>query len=176
MEMHIERKNIIAAARGEGPMDIVIRGPQLINVFNAEMYQADSGVTEDRFAAIAPYENGQPTFKMVGESEIDAKHKYMMPGFIDAHVHIESTVVTPDMFAREVIRHGTTTAVIDPHEMANVLGTDGVTYMVEASQGLPVQILTTIPSSVPAVPGMEHAGAAFQAEDIAKLFDLPGVV
>jgi len=176
MQMPIERKNIIAAARGDVPMDLVIRGPQLINVFTAEIYQADIGIKEDRFAAIAPYENGQPTFKMAGESEIDAQDKYMMPGFIDAHVHIESTMVTPDMFAREVIRHGTTTAVIDPHEMANVLGTEGVTYMVEASQGLPVQILTTIPSSVPAVPEMEHAGAAFQAEDIAKLFGLPGVV
>jgi len=172
----IERKNIIAAARGDIPMDLVIRGPQLINVFTAEIYQADVGVKNSRFSAVAPYENGQPTFFMEGKSEVNAEGKYIMPGFIDAHVHIESTMVTPDMFAREVIRHGTTTAVIDPHEMANVLGAEGVRYMVEASQDLPVQILTTIPSSVPAVPGMENAGAEFYAEDIAALFDLPGVV
>src|SRR5699024_860065 len=99
-----------------------------------------------------------------------------MPGFVDAHVHIESTMVTPDMFANEVIRHGTTTAVVDPHEIANVLGAEGVTYMAEASQNLPVQILTTIPSSVPAVPGLEHSGAAFYSEDIIQLFNLPHVV
>src|SRR5699024_1733933 len=108
MEMQIELKNISAAQTGDIQMEIIIHGPQLIDVFTAEMYQADIGIKEDRFAAIAPYENGQPTFKMVGESEIDAQDKYMMPGFIDAHVHIESTMVTPDMFAREVIRHGTT--------------------------------------------------------------------
>src|SRR5699024_9330481 len=99
-----------------------------------------------------------------------------MPGFVDAHVHIESTMVTPDMFANEVIKHGTTTAVVDPHEIANVLGAEGVTYMAEASQNLPVQILTTVPSSVPAVPGLEHSGAAFYSEDIIQLFNLPNVV
>src|SRR5699024_10162383 len=83
---------------------------------------------------------------------------------------------TPDMFANEVIRHGTTTAVVDPHEIANVLGAEGVTYMAEASQNLPVQILTTIPSSVPADPGLEHSGAAFYSEDIIQLFNLPHVV
>src|SRR5690625_2197571 len=159
MEMHIERKNIIAAARGDVPMDIVIRGPQLINVFTAEMYQADIGIKEDRFAAIAPYENGQPTFKMVGESEIDAKDKYMMPGFIDAHVHIESTMVTPDMFAREIICHGTTTDVIDPHEIATVLVSAAVSYMLKASQDLSVQIVTTIYSIVLAVPRLSNAVA-----------------
>lgn len=176
MKLNIERKQLIAAARGDIPMDLVIRGANLVNVFTAEIYQADVGVKDGRYSAIASYENGQPTFHMNGKKEVDAQHKYIMPGFIDAHVHIESTLVTPDMFASEVIRHGTTTAVIDPHEMANVLGVEGVTYMIEASQGLPVQILTTIPSSVPAVPGLEHSGAEFYAEDIADLFKLPGVV
>jgi adenine deaminase len=157
-------------------MDLVIRGAHLVNVFTAEIYKADIGIKEDRFAAVARYENEVPSFVMEGVKEIDAKGMYAMPGFIDSHVHIESTMVTPDMFAREVLRHGTTTAVIDPHEMANVMGAEGVKYMVEASQGLPVQILTTIPSCVPAVPGMETAGAAFQAEDIAALLELPGVI
>lgn len=157
-------------------MDIVIRGAQLVNVFTAEIYKADVGVVDDRFSAVAPYKKDEPIFQMEGKKVIDAQGKYLMPGFIDAHVHIESTMVTPDMFANEIIRHGTTTAVIDPHEMANVLGAEGVTYMVKASQNLPVQILTTIPSCVPAVPGLEQAGAEFNADDIVELFTLPNVV
>lgn len=176
MGLKIERENLIAAARGDLPMDLVIKGAQLVNVFTAEIYKADVGIVGDRFSAIAPYREGIPAFEMDGKKVIHAENQYIMPGFIDTHVHIESTMVTPEMFAKEIIRHGTTTAVIDPHEMANVLGAEGVTYMVEASQGLPVQILTTIPSSVPAVPGLENAGASFFAEDIVALFDLPNVV
>lgn len=172
----MERSQIVAASRGDIPMDLVIRGAQLINVFTAEMYQADVGVKNDRFAAVVPYEKGEPAYHIEGQTEVEAQDKYIMPGFIDAHVHIESTMVTPDMFAQEVIRHGTTTAVIDPHEIGNVLGVEGVTYMTEASRDLPVQILTTIPSSVPAVPGLEHSGAAFHAEDIERMFNLPNVV
>lgn len=157
-------------------MDTVIRNAQLVNVFTVEIYDADVGIKGGRFAAISPHQDGKPTFHMEGLEEIDAKGAYMMPSFIDAHVHIESTMVTPDRFAEEVIRHGTTTAVIDPHEIANVLGEEGVRYMSEASQNLPVQILLTIPSSVPAVPGKENAGAAFNQEEIVRLFDLPNVV
>src|SRR5699024_8708837 len=102
--------------------------------------------------------------------------KYIMPGLVDSHVYIECTMFTPVMFANEVIKHGTTTAVLDSHEFSNVLGAEGVTYMAEASQNLPVQILTTVPSSVPAVPGLEHSGAAFYSEDIIQLFNLPNVV
>lgn len=174
--MMIERKEIIAAARGDVPADLVVRGAKLVNVFTAEIYEADIGIKENRFSSIARYENGEPLFHIAGSQEVQANGKYMMPGFIDSHVHIESTMVTPDNFAREVLRHGTTTAVIDPHEMANVLGAEGVKYMVEASQNLPLQVLTTIPSCVPAVLGMETAGAEFHANDIAELFTLPGVV
>lgn len=174
--MKIERENIITAARGDIPVDLVIRGAQLVNVFTAEIYKADIGVKENRFASIARYENDSPLFHIKGDQEIEAEGQYIMPGFIDSHVHIESTMVTPDHFAQQVLLNGTTTAVIDPHEMANVLGAEGVTYMVEASQGLPLQVLTTIPSCVPAVLGMETAGAEFHAEDIAALFELPGVV
>lgn len=174
--MQIERKQLIAASRGDIPVDLVIRGAHLVNVFTAEIYQADVGVKDGRFSVIASYEEGEPIFYIEGEEEIDAHGKYIMPGFIDAHVHIESTMMTPDMFASEVIRHGTTTAVVDPHEIANVLGVEGVTYMAEASQDLPVQILTTIPSSVPAVPGLEHSGSAFDSDDITELFKLPNVV
>ncbi|WP_062108372.1 adenine deaminase [Bacillus niameyensis] len=174
--MKLTRTNIVAAARGDVPMDLVIRGVNLVNVFTAEVYQADIGIKEDRFSAIARYENGEPEFRMEGTSEIQAEGRYAVPGFIDCHVHIESTMVTPDMFARAVLRHGTTVAVIDPHEIGNVMGEEGVKYMVDASRGLPVKILTTIPSSVPAVLGLETAGAEFHAEQITELLKLPDVV
>ncbi|UOQ94734.1 adenine deaminase [Halobacillus shinanisalinarum] len=170
------RQDIVAAARGDLPMDTVIREASLVNVFTAEIYRADIGVKENRFAAIARYENNEPEFWMEGDTEIDAKGKYAVPGFIDCHVHIESTMIPPDMFARAVLRHGTTVAVVDPHEIGNVMGAEGVNYMVEASQGLPVRILTTIPSCVPAVPGLETAGAEFNPHDIAELLKLPDVV
>lgn len=174
--MMYSRQHIVAAARGDERMDTVIRSVNLVNVFTAEIYTADIGIKEDRFSAIARYEENKPIFYMEGENEIDGKGKYAVPGFIDCHVHIESTMITPDMFARAVLQHGTTAAVIDPHEIGNVMGAEGVTYMVNASKGLPVRILTTIPSCVPAVPGVETAGAEFGPEDIGKLLELPDVV
>ncbi|WP_080874941.1 adenine deaminase [Oceanobacillus timonensis] len=174
--MKYSRNQIVAAARGDIKMDLVIRNAQLVNVFTAEIYTADIGIKENRFSAIAAYENDKPSFPIEGEKELDAKGKYAIPGLIDCHVHIESTMVTPDMFAREVLRNGTTTAVIDPHEIGNVLGKEGVEYMAAASRNLPVQILLTIPSCVPAVPGVETAGASFGPEDIDELLDLPEAV
>ncbi|WP_188456252.1 adenine deaminase [Virgibacillus oceani] len=170
------RQHIVAAARGDERMDTIIRKVNLVNVFTAEIYMADIGIKENRFSAIARYEHDEPAFYMEGDNVIDATGKYAVPGFIDCHVHIESTMITPDMFARAVLRHGTTAAVIDPHEIGNVMGAEGVTYMINASKGLPVQILTTIPSCVPAVPGVETAGAEFGPEDIAALLNNPDVV
>lgn len=174
--MHYAREQLVAAARGDEPVDLVIRGANLVNVFTAEIYTADIGIKDNRFAAVARHENGEPVFNIEGLQEQSAHGLYAMPGFFDCHVHIESTMVTPEMFAGAVLRHGTTAVVTDPHEMANVLGTEGVRYMVEASQGLPVRILTTIPSCVPAVPGLETAGAELTAADIDALLGLPGVV
>lgn len=170
------RREIVAAARGDEPVDLVVRGVELVNVFTAEIYAADVGIKGNRFAAVARYEGAQPAFHIEGVREVNAQGMYAMPGFFDAHVHVESTMVTPDMFARAVLRHGTTAAVTDPHEIGNVLGAEGVRYMVEASQGLPVRLLTTVPSCVPAVPGLETAGAEFTAQDIDALLGLPGVV
>lgn len=176
MSEQLDRTALVAAARGDEPVDLVLKNVQLVNVFTAEIYQADLGIKDGRFATIARYIDGQAEFLIEGKYIIDANGKYAMPGFVDAHVHIESTMLTPDMFARAVLRHGTTVAVIDPHEVANVKGAEGVKQIVQASQNLPVRILTTIPSCVPAVNGLETAGAEFFAEDIAALFDLPGVV
>lgn len=174
--MHISRKHLVAAARGDEPVDLVIRKANLVNVFTAEVYPADIGIKGDRFACVARYKGDNPIFDIEGHTEVDAAGKYATPGLFDAHVHIESTMVPPDMFARAVLRRGTTTAVIDPHEIANVLGAEGVRYMVEASRGLPLRVLTTVPSCVPAVVGLETAGAEFEASDIEELLGLDGVI
>jgi adenine deaminase len=157
-------------------MDLVVRNVDLVNVFTAEVYRADLGIKGDRYAAVARYEDGTPTFDLQGFREIDGTGKVAMPGFVDAHVHVESMMVPPDQFAKAVLRNGTTAATIDPHEIANVLGVDGVRYMVEASVGLPVRIWTTIPSCVPPVPGLETSGAEFGPSEIDELLKLPGVV
>lgn len=174
--MKSNRQRIVSAVRGDEFMDLVVRDVQLVNVFTAEIYQADIGIKEDRFAAVVQYERGEPVFRIEGNTEIRGDGLYAVPGFIDSHVHIESTMVTPNMFASTILRFGTTVAVIDPHEIANVLGVKGVREIVEASQGLPVRILITIPPCVPAVPGLETAGAEFKPEDVASLLGLPGVI
>ncbi|MCC7369337.1 MAG: adenine deaminase [Chloroflexi bacterium] len=170
------RELIVSAARGDQPLDLVVRNVDLVNVFTAEVYRADLGIKGDRYAAVARYEDGRPQFELQGFCEIDGTDKVAMPGFVDSHVHVESMMVPPDQFAKAVLRNGTTAATIDPHEIANVLGVDGVRYMVEASQGLPVRIWTTVPSCVPPVPGLETSGAEFGPEEVDLLLQLPGVV
>lgn len=174
--MMYSREQVVAAARGDIPMDTVIRGVQLVNVFTAEIYTADIGIKEDVFAAVARYTDNAPIFEIAGEKEIDSSGKFAVPGFIDCHVHIESTMVTPANFAKALIERGTTTAVIDPHEIANVLGVDGVKYMIEATKNLPIDILVTIPSAVPAVPGLEASGAVFGSDEIGMLLEEERVI
>src|ERR1700682_4434794 len=135
--MPTAREHIVAAARGDEPMDLVVRAANLVNVFTAEIYPADIGIKGDRFAAVVRYEDGRPTYTLSGFREVLADGRFAMPGFVDSHVHIESMMVPPDQFARAVVRNGTTAAAIDPHEIANVLGKDGVRYMVEDSQAWP---------------------------------------
>jgi adenine deaminase len=174
--MATAREHVVSAARGDQPMDLVVRNVDLVNVFTAEIYRADLGIKGDRYAAVARHEDGQPAFELQGFREVDGTGKVAMPGFVDSHVHVESMMVPPDQFAKAVLRNGTTAATIDPHEIANVLGVDGVRYMVEASVGLPVRIWTTIPSCVPPVPGLETSGAEFGPAEIDQLLQLPGVV
>ncbi len=178
------RTPLVESARGDRPLDLVIRGGNLLNVYTGEVYLADIGIFGDRIAVV----DQNCRFGLAGTAEIDARSLIAIPGFIDTHVHIESTMITPPNFARGVLPFGTTTVVIDPHEIANVSGCAGVEYMLQASEGLPLRVYVTIPSSVPAVPGLETAGAAFDADDIvtmlawprvvgvAELMDYPGIV
>jgi adenine deaminase len=166
------RQAVVEAARGDRPLDLVIRGGELLNVYTGEIYQADIGILGDRIAVVD--EGGR--FGLQGAAELDARGMTAIPGFIDTHVHIESTMVTPPNFARAVLPFGTTTVVIDPHEIGNVSGKAGVEYMLRASEGLPLRVYVTVPSSVPSVPEIETAGATFDAGDVAEMLGWPRVV
>ncbi len=163
-EAHLKR--VIAVGRGEEPADLVITGGQVVNVFSADIYHADVAVAEGRIVGFGSYE---------GHERFDASGLYIAPGFIDAHIHIESTMLTPREFARAVVPLGTTSVVADPHEIANVLGLDGVNYMLEASRELPMRVFFMLPSCVPAT-GLETAGARLGARELDMLMSQPQVL
>jgi adenine deaminase len=166
------RSALVEAARGDRPLDLIIRGGEIVNVYTGEIARADIGIFGDRIAVV----DFGGAFGLTGREEIDARGLIALPGFVDTHVHIESTMVTPPHFARAVLPFGTTTVVIDPHEIGNVTGRAGVEYMLRASEGLPLRVFVTVPSSVPAVPSIETAGAAFDADDVAEMLRWPRVV
>jgi adenine deaminase len=157
--MHLE--TLIAAARGEQTVDLLLKDAQLVNVFAGEIHPADIAIHGDRVVGFGPYPARQV---------LDLAGRYVCPGLIDAHVHLESSMVQPAEFARAVVPRGTTAVVCDPHEIANVLGLDGVRYILDASEGLPLSVYVMAPSCVPAT-HMETAGAELTAADIAQLMD-----
>jgi adenine deaminase len=166
------RRALVEAARGDRPLDLVIRGGDVVNVYTGEIERADIGIFGDRIAVV----DRDGAWGLTAPEVIDARGLTAIPGFVDTHVHIESTMVTPPNFARGVLPFGTTTVVIDPHEIGNVLGRAGVEYMLRASAGLPLRVYVTVPSSVPAVPAIETAGAAFGPEDVAEMLAWPRIL
>lgn len=168
----MNRSELIAAALGRRPLDLVIRDVQLVNVYTGEIYPADIGIYQGYIAHVtAPGEE-----HLEGENVVAGNGRYAVPGFIDTHVHIESSMMTSANFARAVLPHGTTTVLTDPHEIGNVLGLRGVKYMVDSSAGLPLRILILAPSCVPSVPGIETAGADFTAAEISTMLKWDRVV
>lgn len=161
------RKHLIDAAMGRVESDLCIANAKIVNVFNGQIYDGSVYIT-DGFINHVAFENDT----LEAKETYDAKGKYLIPGIIDSHVHIESSMMTPYNFAKAVIPWGTTTVITDPHEIGNVLGVDGVRYMHQSSEGLPMRQFLDIPSSVPAVKGMENANATFYKEEIAKLAEL----
>ena len=131
----------LAVARGDEPADLVIRGGKVLSVFTREWLETDVAIADGWIAGLGDYE---------GREAIDASGKWVVPGFVDAHVHIESSKMLADEFARLVLPFGTTAVVADPHEIANVLGTDGVHWLLDATAGLPVDIYFMASSCVPA--------------------------
>ena len=175
--MKIQPKNkrdLLRAALGEIPSDLAVTNVQLVNVITGEIYPADVFVYDGMIAHVEYRNPGTETDR--AEEVLDGGGRYLIPGFIDAHEHIESSMMTPRNFAKGVIPHGTTTVVTDPHEIANVCGVEGVRYMHEAGEDLPMRQLIDIPSCVPAVPGLENAGAEFFAKEIEELSGLERVI
>jgi len=157
-----ERRALIQVARGKAPADLVLRNARLVNVFSNEIQSADVAIFHDRIAGIgAPGAYG-------GAREVDLQGQYLAPGLIEAHTHIESALLTPGEFARTVAPHGTTTCVSDPHEIANVCGLDGLRWTFAAADHVPVRLLFTLPSCVPASE-FESNGASLRAADLLDL-------
>ena len=156
--MDIETK--IAAAAGRDMADILFINGNIINVFTGEIRQESVAVKDGHICGFGEYESREV---------VDLEGSYMAPGFMDSHVHIESSMVTPEVFARSVVTRGTTTVVADPHEIANVLGIDGITYMMQAAENQPMNILFALPSCVPAT-AMETSGGILEAPDLEPLF------
>lgn len=168
------KKQLLKAALGEIPCDLLVKNVQLVNVITGEIYPANVFVYDGMIAHVE-YKDLCADLDHAKEV-IDAKGSYMIPGLIDAHEHIESSMMTPRNFAKAVIPHGTTTVITDPHEIANVWGLEGVRYMHDSGEDLPMRQLIDIPSCVPAVPGKENAGAEFLAEQIEELCSLKRVI
>jgi adenine deaminase len=163
---------MVSAASGERKLDIVIRDVNLVNVFTCEIYRADIGIYKNRIAAI----DTDKSFGLDADMIIDGTGKWAAPGFIDAHLHIESSMVTPTNYAAAVLPRGVTTAVVDPHEIGNVMGKAGVKYIIDGSDGLPLRVFVTLPSSVPSVPGFETSGASFKADTIKEMLSWDRVI
>ena len=172
------KEKLIDAAIGRIPCDLVIKNAQIVNVITGEIYKGSIGIYGKHIAHIQcdPDNLKRDEEELTGLEYYDAEGEYIIPGLIDAHVHIESSMMTPRNFAKAVIPHGTTTVVTDPHEIANVCGIDGVKYMHENSEDIPMRQFILAPSCVPAVPGMENAGAEFFADDMKKMLELDRVI
>lgn len=173
-----EYEDFLKVSAGEKPADLVLRNGVYLDVFTNQFKKGDIAICKGSFAGIGKYE---------GKVTIDMTGKTIVPGFIDGHIHIESTTVVPEIFAKEAIKHGTTAILTDPHEIANVMGTDGIKYMLEATENLPMDIFFMIPSCVPSCE-YDESGAQIFAQDmkpflsnkrvygIAELMDVNGVV
>lgn len=157
---------IIRCARGEEPADLLLAGGRIVNVFSGEILPGSIAVKNGMIVGIGEY-RARRTVALEG--------RVVAPGFIDAHVHIESAMLSVAGFARAVVVHGTTTVVADPHEIANVMGTDGIRYMLAASARQPLNVYLTLPSCVPAT-NMETSGARLTARDLSAFMPLEGIV
>ena len=163
----MELDRFLLIARGDEPADLILRNGRVINVFTGEIIDADVAIADDTIVGVG--------LDYGAKEEMDLGGRYICPGLIDGHVHIESSMLTPRQFARVVVVRGTTTAVTDPHEIANVIGSRGIRYMLDGSEELPLAVYVNLPSCVPAT-HMGTAGAELSADDLLGLADLPRVI
>ncbi len=164
------RTRAVAAARGDAPFDVLISGGTLVDVVTGELRPADIGLVGPLIASVHPTGSRQDAAQV-----LDATGGYVAPGLIDTHMHIESSMVTPASYAAAVVAKGVTTIVWDPHEFANVHGLDGMSWASRASRNLPLRTILLAPSCVPSAPGLERAGADFDATALAEILFWPEV-
>lgn len=176
MSDKIKRRIDIAAGRLEA--DLVLKNAKIVNVFTQEIIEGDVAIDDEYIVGIGEY---------TGKKEIDLQGKYVAPGLVDAHVHIESAMVTPSQYAKTVMPRGTTAVIADPHEIANVCGLEGIQYMLDESSNIPLDVYLMMPSCVPATP-FENSGAVLEAEHmtemmkksrilgLGELMNFPGVI
>lgn len=156
--MDLEQR--IALARGEGKVDLLLSNCRMVNVFSGRVERASIAIAGDIIIGIGDYRS---------KKIIDLKGAYIAPGFMDAHVHIESSMVTVPEYARAVVPHGTTTVIIDPHEIANIFGVNGIRYMINSSKGCPLNVFIMLSSCVPSTK-FETSGADLTSQDLAFLW------
>ena len=161
----LKKRRIINAAAGREPADLVLKNATYVNVFANQLCTADIAVAEGLIVGMGTYS---------GTVEADMTGKIVLPGFLDAHIHLESSLVSPREFVKAVLPHGTTTVITDPHEIANVMGTDGIEYMLQATEKLPVDVRFMLPSCVPATP-LDESGAVLDYRAIDSFYDHPRV-
>jgi len=154
-----ETQHKLRVARGEEPAELVFTNANVVNVLSGEIHLTNVAVDDERVIGFGDYE---------AREIVDLKGAYLAPSFIEGHFHVESTMVTLPELVRAVVPHGTGAMVIDPHEYANVLGMDGIRYVLESSKNLPIDFFVMLPSCVPATE-FETAGARFTADDLALL-------
>lgn len=164
-----ELEDLIRASLGELPASLLIENAQLVNVITGEIYKASVAIFRDRITYVGKPED------FPAERKLDAKGRFVVPGMIDTHLHIESSMVTPFRFAESVVLHGTTTVCADPHEIANVLGKEGVRMMLENSRDLPVRIFYYAPTCVPESDAVTP-GAEITVADVAEMLEWEGVL
>lgn len=161
-----ELRELIIKAKGNKNSELVFKNANIINVFTGEIIFGDLAVDKGRIVGMGNYK---------GEREIDLDGKYISPGFIDSHVHIESSMSTPTQFAKAVLPRGVTSIISDPHEIANVKGIEGIKYMIEDAKNTPLDVYVMLPSCVPATE-FENSGAILEAEDLEKLLSEESVL
>ncbi len=162
---------LISSAMGKRPFDLVVENARLVDVHTREIRAAAIGIAGGRFAYVG--EGGE---RLEGRERIDAGGRHVVPGLIDSHMHIESSMCLPAAFAEAALPRGTVACAADPHEIANVLGVEGVRFLLRAARGLPLKFFFLAPSTVPSAPGFETAGAEFGADETNALLAEPGVI
>ena len=163
----LDRKKLVQVALGNEPADIVLKNAEVFHVFTGEFLNADVAIVDGYIAGVG--EN------YTGITEIDLSGKFLLPGYIDSHINLESSTLLPDEFARAAISNGTTTVIMDPHEIANVCGTAGIRFMLEATERIPLNVYMTLPSCVPAS-RLDTSGAILEADDLKPILSHPRVL